>query len=311
MYTYFCYGLHVQSELEIPELLSSSRENIDVTIRYGSQHEVEIDHDPDDAYALKRTSDEIALWIPRAGGLRVRKGREMTVFPAKHSETEGFRFLVAGVGMGLILCQREVSSLHGSAVSIDGKAVAFVGRKGMGKSTTASIFHKEGHPVITDDVLPFQVRSDSVQVIPSFPHLKLFPSTIEVVLAEDPDTHPQVDPANKKRARTVKENFPTHPLPLRCIYVLDWKDPDSEIVSSRLAGREACLELLRHSFALRMFKSKGATEEQLGKMSRLAAQVPVRRLQRPHNLETAPNLPSFVERELDTIGTRPTLDSAS
>lgn len=300
MYTYFCYGLHVRSELKIPEFLSSSEENPDITIRYGSRPDIELAHDPDAPYAMEQTPGTITVWIPEVGGLQVRKGQEIAFFPMEGTVETGFRFLIAGVGMGLLLHQRDVPSLHGSAVSIDEQAVAFVGWKGTGKSTTASVFHKQGYPVITDDVLPFHFRSDSVRVTPSFPHLKLFPNVLEAVLEEDPDAYLQVDPANEKRSRTARENFPRRRLPLRCIYVLDWGDQDSEFISSRLTGKKACLELLRHSFALRMFKTDGATPEQLNRMSRLAARVPIRTLKRPHDIEKAKRIPSFVKHDLAT-----------
>lgn len=301
MHKYFCYGLHVRSELEIPEFLPSSHAETDVAIRHGARHEIELAPDPDASYALEETARDITVWIPEVGGLQVREGREIIICPTKKAKGSGFRFLVAGVGMGLLLYQRGIHSLHGSAISLDGQAVAFVGRKGMGKSTTASVLHKQGHPLITDDVLPIHVSSDSVSVTPSFPHLKLFPNVLEGVLEEDPDSYLQVDPANKKRARSATENFPRRRLPLRCIYVLDWGDQSTQIRASPLTGKKACLELLRHSFALRMFKSNGATPDQLNTMSHLAAHVPVRTLERPYDVEKAKRISSFLKSDLASV----------
>jgi len=298
MHPYFCYGLHVHSELEIPEFTPSSAKAADVEIRYGDRNKIESAHDADKSFGLRRTSEEITLWIARIGGLQARRGRELVISPTEEAEEGGFRFLVAGVGMGLILHQRGSSSLHGSAVAIDGEAVAFVGWKGMGKSTTAGIFHSRGFPVITDDVLPFMVHSESVSAIPSFPHLKLLPDTLEAALAEDPDTHLRIDSQSEKRARAVAEDFPKHPLPLRCIYVLDWTEHSSDLAASRITGQEACLELLRHSFALRMFRREGSTTEQLEKISQLVSRVPVRTLVRPHDLDLVGNIPPFVEEDL-------------
>ncbi len=298
MHSYFCYGLNVRSELKIPEFLSAKETDADVEIRYGSRDEIELEYDADQSYGLRKTPDEITLWIDDVGGLRVRKGRELLISPTENAKGDGFRFLVAGVGMGFILYQRGVSSLHGSAVAIDGEAVAFVGWKGMGKSTTAGIFHSRGYPVITDDVLPLTLPSEVVWAIPSFPHLKLLPDTLEAALAEDPDAYLRVDSQSKKRSRGVTEEFPRQALPLRCIYVLDWTEDSSDLAASPITGQEACLELLRHSFALRMFQKDGSTTDQLEQISQFVAHVPVRSFARPHDLDLVDKIPSFVENDL-------------
>lgn len=310
MYSYYCYGLNIRSEIEIPEFLYSEMSDADVEVRYGDKNKIKIEHSPEEPYALRRTSEEITLWMDKIGGLQTRRGRDLVIAPAEEAG-EGFRFLVAGVGMGLILYQRGVSSLHGSAVSIDGQAVGFVGWKGMGKSTTAGVFHSQGYPVITDDVLPFHVHADSVLATPSFPHLKLFPDTIETALAENPEEHLRIDPKNEKRGRAVAENFPRRSVPLRCIYVLDWGERDSDLESTDLTGRDACLELLRHSFSLRMFKSDGATPKQLDTMSQLADRVPVRKLKRPPNLEKVKQIPPFVKRDLQLTNSLSTVAGSS
>jgi len=298
MHSYFCYGLNVHSELEIPEFLPAKEAVADVEIRYGSRDKIELEYDADQSYGLRKTPDEITLWIDNVGGLRARREGKLLISPTENAKGDGFRFLVAGVGMGFILQQRGVSSLHGSAVAIDGEAVAFVGWKGMGKSTTAGIFHSRGYPVITDDVLPLKVHSEVVSAIPSFPHLKLLPDTLQAALAEDPEAHLRVDSQSKKRSRAVTEKFPRQALPLRCIYVLDWADDSSDLAASPIMGQEACLELLRHSFALRMFQAEGSTTEQLEQISQLVSRVPVRTFTRPHDLDLVDKIPSFVENDL-------------
>lgn len=298
MHSYCCYGLNVRSELEIPEFLPAGEAAADVDVRYESRDEIELEYNADQSFGLRKTPHEITLWIDKVGGIQARHGNELLISPTEKAEGDGFRFLVAGVGMGFILHQRGVPSLHGSAVGIDEGAVAFVGWKGMGKSTTAGIFHSQGYPVITDDVLPFKVNSEIASAIPSFPHLKLLPDTLEAALAEDPDAHLRIDPKSEKRARTVTEGFPRQALPLHCIYVLDWTEDFSNLSASAIVGQKACLELLRHSFALRMFQKDGSTTNQLGQISQLVSRVPVRRFTRPYDLDLVDKIPSFIERDI-------------
>ncbi len=298
MNDYFCYGLHVRSEILMPELKGARDENADVIVRYGNVNPPKDRTGDRNSQSFNRESGAIRLWMDRVGGLEVRHGREIIISPVDGAEEKGFRFLISGIGMGLILHQRNVSSLHASATVIDGGAVAFVGGKGMGKSTTAATFHQENHPVVTDDLLPYQARGERIEVLPAFPNLKLFSDSVETVLGEDSSKCPRVDPRGDKRTRSVEEGFSEEILPLQCVYVLDWGGPKEALSSSRINGREACVELLRNSFALRILEADGATSEELGQVSRLVENVPVKRLTRPRSLDRATKIPSFIRHDL-------------
>ena len=53
-----------------------------------------------------------------------------------------------GMGFGLLLRPRGLVVLHASSVDIDGKAVAFVGNPGRGKSTLALALLEQGHKLV-------------------------------------------------------------------------------------------------------------------------------------------------------------------
>lgn len=61
--------------------------------------------------------------------------------------------LTAGALLSFLLTLRGELVLHASAVDVDGAAVAFVGRSGMGKSTMAALMCAGGAELVTDDVL--------------------------------------------------------------------------------------------------------------------------------------------------------------
>ncbi len=61
--------------------------------------------------------------------------------------------LAAGAMLATQLYLRGALVLHASAVDIGGRALAFVGRSGMGKSTVAALMCGAGARLITDDVL--------------------------------------------------------------------------------------------------------------------------------------------------------------
>jgi hypothetical protein len=58
--------------------------------------------------------------------------------------------------------------LHGSAIDRGGRALAFVGVSGQGKSTMAAIFCVDGATLVTDDVLPLEFGEEGKDAGPVF-----------------------------------------------------------------------------------------------------------------------------------------------
>src|SRR5690606_30966846 len=207
-----------------------------------------------------------------------RGGREVVVDPLPGPVAEGFHNLVSGIGLGLALHQRGVFTLHASAVAIDGGVAAFIGWKGMGKSTTAAAFYGAGRWVVTDDLLVVRVEEAAVSVLPGFPSVKLWPEAAAAALGDDPEALPRLHPKAEKRARSVGDNFDLAPLPLRVIYVLDYVGEGEAPGIEPVPGSAAFVELVRHSFALRLLGEAGITPVHFRQGAEVARRVPIRRL---------------------------------
>ncbi len=301
-YFYSCYDLEVRSEMAIPELQASRARQVDVDIRYGSVASLPTEGEAAGLFSIEERPGVIHFWMNEIGGLEMRDGREIIVDPAPGAEARGFRFLVSGIGMGFVLHQRGIPSLHASAVAVGGEAVAFMGWKGMGKSTTTAVFHAHGCPVLTDDLLPLYTEGETVLAAPAFPGLKLLPEAVEAARRDRPDDHPLISRRGTKRIVSVRDGFAGEKLPLRCVYVLEWQDDEAaSSVIEPVPPREACIELMRHSFALRMFEERGATPQHLAESARLARRLPVRRLRRPRDLARLHELVDVVKKDLEGL----------
>jgi hypothetical protein len=294
---YSAYGINIASEIPIPELKEKEKGAIHVNIKRGKIKPPSL---PSEKYSSKVTKREnsFSCYIKDIGGIKVCGGEKIIVSPEDGAEKKGFRFLVSGIALGFLLHLRGFVTLHASAVAIQDRAVAFVGRTGMGKSTTAAALHSRGHSIVTDDLLVLDTAGDSVQVYPGFPHLKLTSESITKSVNEDPDRIPKIDPEGPKHSFAAEKHFPNGSLPLRCIYVLDYQEDESSApFSEAIEGKDACIELVRNSYVARLLPEEAVSPEHLKRSADIAQAVPVRRLYRKKALSDLSTLAAFIENE--------------
>ena len=173
--------------------------------------------------------------------------------------------------------------LHASVVAISDTAVAFVGEKGAGKSTLAGTLNMRGHNLIADDILAVNVGKRRVEAIPGFPHLKLWPDSVET-LGFSPDSLPKIRPELDKRSFRLQTGFSPKPLPLKSIYVLE-NGTDTNI--ELLQPQKALLALMPHWYGARFgmdFLQNLGILNHFQQCTKLVNSSPIYQLVRPRNL---------------------------
>lgn len=94
--------------------------------------------------------------------------------------SEKVRLFILGTCMSVIMMQRGILPLHGSAVVIDGWAYAFVGHSGAGKSTLSAALASRGYPLLTDDVVALTWDAGGRAIVsPGYPQQKLWQPSLE------------------------------------------------------------------------------------------------------------------------------------
>jgi len=143
-----------------------------------------------------------------------------------------------GPVMGAVLRLHGFVCLHGSAVVIDGRAIALMAPPGHGKSTLAATFAQMGHPVLTDDILVIVKEENQVKVKPSYPQIRLRPEAVESLFSRC-DALPRLSPKNPKLAKHVLHltgpdfRFADEAVRLNAIYT---GREDERIASTRIKG---------------------------------------------------------------------------
>ncbi|WP_414623449.1 hypothetical protein [Calothrix sp. CCY 0018] len=86
--------------------------------------------------------------------------------------------LVFGCVIGTALRLQGKLCLHSSVIKVDNCAIAIIGEKGAGKSTTAAALAKQGYPILADDIAVLTDCGDSFLVQPGYPRLRLWKSAV-------------------------------------------------------------------------------------------------------------------------------------
>ncbi|MCC7353725.1 MAG: serine kinase [Anaerolineae bacterium] len=290
MYSYFAYGLGIESTLSLPELVAAEAGR-DVVVSVAGDDRVPPDAIGKEQY-VRIAPEEAIIALQGVGVFLIRHGREIVVIPAPAVDESLLRLYVLGTVIGILLYQRGLLVLHASAVRVNGSAVAFLGAPGWGKSSLAAAMYARGHGVVADDVTPVNLESGSATVFPGFSQLKL-DAEAALSLGYDPNTLFVLHPQEEKRGYRATRDFSTMPVPLSRVYVLDdGLAPEIEPIRPR----EAVIELVRHSFPTRLIQPGGAPH--LVQCVHLARKVPFYRFRRAASLSSLSETARLVEEHL-------------
>ena len=295
MHAYVSYGLGIHSTLVLPELTRADGIAPDIVIRSGETGRRIPKTDSTGSY-FRATENEAYLFWERVGGFLVMNGRDITVEPLPGADEPLVRLPLLGAVLSVALHQRGLLGLHGSAVSIDGQAVAFLGISGSGKSTMAAALYARGHPVLADDLVALEPRdARGVMLFPSFPQLKLYPEVMISSLGDDPDRFPKLLDGIEKRARVADNGFTPDPVPIKRIYILD-NAPTLSIEPIR--PQERMTHLISQSYGARIFKYwlKGNfSARHFMSCAELINKVPIYWLRRPRDLTALTDVARAIE----------------
>lgn len=210
--------------------------------------------------------------------------------------------------LGFLLHLRGTPCLHGSAVAVDGRAVAFLGHSGAGKSTTAAAFVRGGYAALTDDVLALDKDSrlkaqgsgdgqhggredhgrHAYFVRPGHNLIRLWPDAVRALYGAEDALPRGADEKHHLELTARQESgigdqgsggLHPAPLPLGAIYVLEGRDPqlDRPAAITPLKGHAALMALVARTY-MNYVLDAGLRARAFDLFSRLAASVPVRQL---------------------------------
>ncbi|NHC43542.1 aldolase [Bacillus sp. MM2020_1] len=295
--TYLCFGFSILSDIKLPELVHNHSHNplVDITIQQGNLTQLWNRLNNNQCFVIEEK--RVLFKVPETGVFLIEDGKKITFSPDDDADEGLIRLFILGTCMGAILMQRKILPLHGSAIAINGKAYAFVGESGTGKSTLAAAFMKEGFPMISDDVIAVSLTENyEPMVIPSYPQQKLWQESLyqfEMELGNFKSLYAR----ETKYSVPVQANFYNGKLPLAEIFELV-KGEDETIEIQPIKGLERFHTLYRHTYRNLFLEPLGLINWHFTTSTKLINQLPLYQITRHTSGFTASEIVSLI---LDTI----------
>lgn len=296
VFHYSAYDMHVESEIELSDLHASEPAAAELPKLRIVRSNI---NRPDSGalpMSFRSTGGEQVLSWAAVGAFRI-AGPESIDVDANTDVPDSLVALpLLGAVMATLLHRRGHMVLHASAVEVGGVAVALLGDKGAGKSTSAAALVTAGHRLISDDIVALDGSGPSLRVLPGGSRLRLWPDSGQrlgaVGLTSLGRLHDQID-----KGRYAAPTAAQHPVPIERLYLLGRAaSPGVRQVDSA----DALAALLRHGYVAR-FGYAGYGDHlpaYFRQASELVRQGRVRALEVPLGLDRLDEIAPLVQSDL-------------
>lgn len=211
------------------------------------------------------------------------------------------QYLFLGLVVSFVLHQRGCHNLHAAAVKVEDEAVAFIAPTGGGKSTLTAYFLSAGHALVSEDLLPLQLRNGGVWALAGPPQLRLWPDTVAKLRGNlKALPHDVLQTGKRQLWLPLSERFYSRePLPLRMIYFIE-RSQEQEARLTPLSQREIFLELVGSAFGNFLLDRKHLARQMVC-FAQIVSTLTCRRLHVPSDFEVLPSIYEAVRKDLAAV----------
>lgn len=284
-------GFVLESNVALPELTPASG-NPSYVLDVGSAappavryrwYQHWLDKDNDRCLSLARTPAGYLLRFPSLADFMVSRDlSHIEARPRRGVRADTVRHLFLDQVWPLVLSGGGHLVVHASAVVLpDGRAIAFAGAAGTGKSSLAASMASAGCALVSDDCLLLEKSGQGWSVVPSYPGLRLWPDMVARFVPEAASVSDVAHYTNKKRVSTVALPFAAGATPLAAVYLVRRGSAGVKAGVAPLSRAAALIGLVRSTYLLDC-ESREELERSFAHLTALTTTVPVLRLDVPH-----------------------------
>jgi hypothetical protein len=316
----FAFGLHLEANREIPGLLRAPcQEQSDVRVWLDAvpptiaNYKQSAQLVPVGGSGPQSFTTQLTVWtVGNFFKVRYEDGTEFYVnragteiwatWPESLTVQDTATYLLGPI-FSLVLRLRGTISLHASSVRIGDVAVALVGPQGAGKSTTAASFATAGYPVLTDDLAPLHDGGHFFEIIPTYPNIRLWPSSVSLLFGA-PEALPRITPTWNKRYLQLgshEHRFEPAPVRLAAIYFFHSRTDDASAPRVEPEPLHDGLIKLIGNIGANYLLDQEAPAATFDLLKRLANAVPLRRLIPHTDPQYLPQLRDLVVADIGSL----------
>ncbi|MCD7033161.1 aldolase [Metabacillus sp. GX 13764] len=300
-YAYTVFGLSLESEIPLPELIHFNRPALDLDCEIVIRDLTSVwDSLSSGESKFFMEKDHVMFKAANTAIFSIKDGSRIIVSPFPGADFAKIRLYILGSCMGALLMQKGMLPLHGSAIEIDGRAYAIVGESGAGKSTTAAAFLKEGFKLLSDDVISIENREGVPLVFPAYPQQKLWQESMNSFEMQTQHYQPLFE-RETKYAIPVQDQFCNQPLPLAGVFELVKKDSGKVSISS-VRGLEKLDSLFRNTYRNFFIEGMGLVSWHFKATSSFGKSIDYYKLSRPEGTFTAKEVINIILNTIKKAG---------
>jgi len=291
MFRYAAFGLIIDSPIEIPELVPCE-DSPDVQISLGLVPYD--DHQTSITYVISQ--NKFAFKINDLAKFLVRNGNEIIIEPLPSADFQTLRVYLLGTAFGVLLIQRCLVPIHGSAIEINSKAVILTGNCGAGKSTLASWFLKSGFNYLSDDISVISMENNIPFVSSSFEQRRVNLDSA-LMLGFDVESLTPACSHDEKFIIKTPHQFISNPIHLSSIIQIE-EASISEVTIEKIKGIKKIHTIVENVYCSILFDELGFSDEFFNHCVEIAKSVSIYKIRRPKGLFTVEEQMRLILKEV-------------
>lgn len=295
MYQYSLYGCTISSTMEFPQLVVANTKNeSDVVILDGGIPSEVLEEAEKNYYEI---DDKVSWFQNHTGVFYIAKGSVIRYQLKEGANIQYARTYILGYAISMLLLQRDIMTIHCSAIAGEDGAILIAGQSGSGKSTITTSYLKEGYQLMADDIVAVRINEEEkVMACPAFPYQKLCRDAVNRE-GFQPDELIYIDEDKDKFLVSRKEQFTDHPVKVKAMVMLGVYDGD-KVEVEEITGVNKLMAVRENLFLKRL------SGEWLGKANliktclEIGSKVPIYVVMRPEKSDTRLELKETLDKIL-------------
>ena len=298
MFQYTAFGLNIASEIEFPEMfLSKNTELVDVHIRIGKTPKFIKDGRTENS-ELQITPNEFLMHFKDVARYYATEGNLIIAEPYPDANIKKLRLYLLCNAMAAIVHQRKLIPLHCSGIICKTGVAIIVGPSGAGKSTTVKALTQKGYSIFADDVCVIKSEKNKVLAIPSYPMMKLWDKSFDLLELENAKAEDKIISEMNKYGVFFHDEFISEWKPVVKIFTIVKEEDSHKVLAEKQTGIDAFKIIAENTYRNYYVEPMKLNAIHFEMVSNLLRQCEVYKITRPADKNSIAEVVKIIEEKL-------------